>query len=197
MEPPKRRTSARPKAASEDESARAAAARPGVFNEAQLGAALSARFAGNAADGSDVPSLTGARLQRVIWVDAGSEALVHLDSVKVKITDGMILVSIDLESDQTGRATMVSAFAVGRPGDPAGLLAVTDELPRGNGLLAARWGGAVRNACWSALLSVANDVAAHLKLAPVGIVAVAGAAQFLAGPPIVVPGPKPTTGIRP
>jgi hypothetical protein len=170
----------------------------GVFNEAQLASELSLRLVGKIADGSSGPTFATGRLQRVIWVDAGSEALVHLDSVRVKIADRMILISIDLETDQTGRTALVTVFAVGGPGDPVGLLAVTDELPRGNGLLAARWGSAVRNACWAALLSLLNDVAAGRHLAPIGIAAVAGSAQFVAGQPIVIPSgtltPRPLPG---
>jgi hypothetical protein len=159
---------------------------PGVFNETQLAAELSVRLAGKPADGFSGSAFATGRLQRVVWVDAGSDALVYLDSVRVKIAERAILVSIDLETDQTGRTALVTAFAVGGPGDPLGLLVVTDELPRGNGLLAARWGPAVRDACWAALLSLLNDVAAGLHLAPVGIAAVAGSAQFVAGQPIVV-----------
>ena len=159
---------------------------PGVFNEAQLASELSLRLAGKTADGSSGSTFATGRLQRVIWTDAGSEALVYLDRVRAKITDRTILVSIDLETDQTGRTALVTVFALGGPGDPVGLLAVTDELPRGNGLLAARWGPAVRDACWAALLSLLNDVAAGFHLAPVGIAAVAGSAQFVAGQPIVV-----------
>jgi len=120
---------------------------PGVFNETQLAAELSLRLTGKPADGFSGSALATGRLQRVVWVDAGSEVLVYLDSVRVKILERVILVSIDLETDQTGRASLVTAFAVGGPGDPLGLLGVTDELPRGNGLLAARWGAAVRDAC--------------------------------------------------
>lgn len=169
---------------------------PGVLNEAQLAAELGIRLVGKIADGTSTSTFTSGRLQRVIWVDGGSEVLVHLDSVQVKITDRMILVSIDLETDQTGRTPLVTAFAVGGQGDPLGLLAVTDELPHGNGLLAGRWGTAVRNACWAALLAILNDFAASQHQAPNGISAIGSNAHFIAGPPIVIPGPALAPGSR-
>jgi hypothetical protein len=161
---------------------------PERFSEAQLATELGLRITGASADGSALQSPTGGPLPRVVWVDAGSEVLVHLDSIKVSIGDRIILVSIDLESDQTGRTPLVSAFAVASPQDPAGMLMATDEYPRGNGILASRWGEAFTQAAWAALLDLLSDVAAERKLSPVGIVAVPGAAMFLAGNPILATG---------
>ena len=105
--------------------------------------------------------------------------LVHLDSLQVRILDGMLLVSVDLETDQTGRATMVVALALGKPGDLAGLIATTDEIPRGNPLLASRWGKTLQDAVWGALLSLAGDLARDTKAVPGGINAVKGQLSFV------------------
>jgi len=110
----------------------------------------------------------------VVWVDGGDEVLVHLDSLATQIVGSTVLVSLDLETDQTGRATLVVAFAVAGT-DEFGLVAATDELPRGNGLLCARWGTAVRDAAWNALLSLAGDHATQRGLAPHGFSVTNGA----------------------
>jgi hypothetical protein len=114
----------------------------------------------------------------VIWVDAGDELLVHLDSIRVRLLDRIIAVSIDLECDQTGRTPLICVFATGAADDPAGLFCATDELPRGNVLLAARWGDVVQSAVWASLLGLVQDHAAERHLVPVGLAASAGALRL-------------------
>jgi hypothetical protein len=80
----------------------------------------------------------------VVWVDAGDEVLVHMESLTTQITGQCVLISIDLETDQTGRTPLVVAFSLGHD-DKGALIAATDEFPRGNGLLAARWGVQVQH----------------------------------------------------
>ena len=92
-----------------------------------------------------------------------------------------LLVSVDFETGQTGRATLVVSLAVGGDGDLAGLVATTDELPRGNGLLAARWGHILQDAVWSALLAIAQDLARAHGGVPIGISAVPGLLKFVSG----------------
>lgn len=149
---------------------------PNQFNETSLGAAIATRLAGGStASGAAPPQ---AAQKAVIWVDRGDEVLVHLDSVRVKIADRLLLISVDLEADQTGRTPLVAAFALGNDEDPAGLVAVTDDLPRGNGLLASRWGKIFQEALWASVLSIASDHADERRGAPLTISAKAGALQF-------------------
>jgi hypothetical protein len=116
----------------------------------------------------------------------GDEVLIHLDSIRTRILDRMLLVSVDLETDQTGRTTMVVPLALGNATDAAGLVAVTDEYPRGNGLLASRWGKAVQAAVWSTMLSIAREHATERSAAPLGISASVGGMNLHAGPPLSV-----------
>ena len=175
---------------------------PGQFNEAGLAAKIAARLAGQPADGSSAPppASTAPASPNVVWADAGSEVLVHLDSVQVKINDGSVLVSVELDCDQTGRTPLVVVLAVGSPTDSAGLLAMTDRLPRGNGMLAARWGAALQTAVWASLLGMANDQAAAVSAAPIGISAVKGVLTLHTGDPLVVTQPvntQPTGALKP
>jgi hypothetical protein len=113
---------------------------------------------------------------------------VHLDSTRVRILDRTLLVSVDLETDQTGRTPLVVALALGDAADPAGLIAVADALPRGNGLLAARWGQTLQSAVWASMLGLAFDHALERNQAPRGISVRAGQLQLHAGQPLQVPG---------
>jgi hypothetical protein len=160
---------------------------PERYSESTLAAELSTRLAGKSASGATLAKpVTGGRTLAVVWVEAGSEVMVYLDSVKIKITGTVIAVSIDLESDQTGRTPLIVTLALGGPSDPAGMLAVTDDLPRGNGILAARWGSAVTAAVWGALLSLLQDYATERRLAASGFAAGAGVLRLIAAESILV-----------
>jgi hypothetical protein len=152
---------------------------PDHFDETTLARTLSARLAGTPADGSAASAV--ASPTKAVWVEGGDEVLVHLDSTSVRILDKTLVVSIDLESDQTGRTPLVVALALGGSGDPAGLIATTDELPRGNGLLAARWGRALQAAVWASLLGLSEDHASERNKAPAGITAALGRLSLSAG----------------
>ena len=156
---------------------------PDKLDSRTLAATLNARLAGTPSDGSLAPEQMPSK---VIWVDHGDEVLAHLDSLKTVIVNGKLLVSIDLETDQTGRTPLVVAFALGNNDDPAGLVAVTEQYPRGNAMLAARWGSAVQAAIWSGLLDLAQEHASERSGAPRGIAALDGALQLHAGPALKV-----------
>ena len=151
---------------------------PDTFTEASLPATIVTRIVGTPANGAPLTAPIG---NQVIWVDAGDEVLVHLDSLQTKILDRMVVMSIDLECDQVGRTPMIVTFALGDANDPAGLVAVTDEYPRGDGRLAARWGDAIQAALWSALLGLSGDHATERSQSPSGISAKAGVLTLHAG----------------
>ena len=50
---------------------------------------------------------------RVTWVYAGNEALVHLDKTRVAVVEGFVFVGLTLETDQTGPQELTTVFAVG------------------------------------------------------------------------------------
>jgi len=156
---------------------------PDVLSPAALADALRLRLAGAPADGGASPSAAPAR---VVWVDHGDDVLVHLDALQIQIVGQNVLVALDLETDQTGRKTLVVPFALAAAGGDAGLIAVTDALPRGNGMLVARWGSAVQAAVWNSLLSLAEDHASERSAAPRGLTIDAGALRLRAGPSLRV-----------
>ncbi len=155
---------------------------PDIFDEVALSSALAVRLAGTPANGARIPA--NQSNASVIWVDGGDEVLVHLNSATVRIMDRMLLVSVDLETDQTGRTSLVVALAVSGEGEPAGLVATTDEFPRGNALLAARWGRALHAAVWASVLALASEHATERAMAPLGISAATGRLRLQAGNPL-------------
>jgi hypothetical protein len=153
-----------------------------VLDEPALAGEIGLRLAGTPADGSDAAD--GPPPKKVIWIDAGDEVLVHLDSTRVKITGRTLLVSVDLETDQTGRAPVIVAFAISDGTDAAGLVATTDEVPHGHPLLASRWGASVRASVWNSLLGIVEDNAARKGLAAASITALQGQLQLGADAPL-------------
>ncbi len=153
---------------------------PDQLGETDLTTQISVRLMGTTANGAPLPA--GASTPtRVIWVDHGNEVLIHLDSTVVRILDRMVLVSVDLETDQTGRSPLVCSFAVSGAGELGGLAATTDELPRGLGALASAWGQQLQSAVWSTLMGVVNDHAAERSLTPRALSASAGTLSLNAG----------------
>ncbi|HEY6489868.1 MAG: hypothetical protein WCC26_04130 [Terracidiphilus sp.] len=156
------------------------------YSSSQLASAIADRLSGTPADGSSAP--VTAPTGPVIWVDKGDEVLVHLESTQVRIQDACVLVSVDLESDQTGRQAMVVAFSLSTGADDAGLVAATDALPRGNGLLAARWGQVLQSAIWASLLNMSQQHAFERQKAPLGLSVTSGLLNFHAGAPLAAVG---------
>jgi hypothetical protein len=154
---------------------------PATLDPRPLATALTPILAGRAADGSTptpADATPAAAPKTVIWVDGGDEIVAHLDSLSAKILDGAVVMSLDLEDDTTGRGPVVVRFAVSSATDDAGLIAATDEVAGGHPAFAARWGPAVQNAAWAALLGLAQEHATARGQAPQGISAVAGAVRL-------------------
>ena len=133
--------------------------------------AMAAAIARRLAPPASLPSKGFGFPPAVVWTDAGDDILLQLSSLRVVLRSGLIVVSIDLECDQTGRESLVMPFSVAASRDQAGLLAVTEELPRGNGLLVGRWGKLIQDAVWSALLAIVQEYAGRLNKLAFGIAA--------------------------
>jgi hypothetical protein len=153
---------------------------PDSLTPVTLAGLLQARLSGTRADGTAASATTPTS---VIWVDQGDEVLVHLDSLEISFAGSAVLLSLDLETDQSGRTPMVVALALGDTPQAGGaLVAATDEIPRGNALLAARWGKMLRDASWQAFLALASDHAAQTGLTPHALTLANGQLHLTAGP---------------
>lgn len=93
----------------------------------------------------------------VVWTHGDSEAVFHPDKLRLSLLPGLVLIEVTLETDQTGASVLVVPFSTGKSPADATLTVVTEELPRGDPLLAARWGEIVQNELWDGLLNVGQD----------------------------------------
>jgi hypothetical protein len=117
--------------------------------QSSVTSALSARYA---PVGASPPA-------QVIWFDHDGEVMVNLAATSVSLLDGLVLIALELTSDQTGLGQIVVPLSVGTPTNPVGMLIGTESRPRGLLQLVDRWGQAAIAAAWSALLDVAKTLA--------------------------------------
>jgi hypothetical protein len=106
----------------------------------------------------------------VIWTWQGSEIVLHLDTVRVAVTPGQLLVRLDCETDQTGRVAQQIRLALPHPGEQPNFVATTDLVPDGDERVSPRWAGPLQDAVWAAVLQLA-DQASPVSTSPAGVAA--------------------------
>ncbi len=119
--------------------------------------ALARLFAVRLAAGAQAPN--GGPAPRVVWNDGGDELLLHLDSLRTRFSRDALSVGLDVETDQTGRQPVQVVFSLAGDAGQA-LVAATEELPRGDERVVARWGRALQDALWAVLVGAAQQQAA-------------------------------------
>lgn len=132
---------------------------PDSLDESGLAARLRAALVGHSA------TSTGDEAA-VLWEDRGDQVLVHVASLQVRMVQQVLVVAVDMETDQTGRAPLILRFLFGATTDAAGLVPATEDLPHGNPILAARWGRIFQDVIWAGVLGTARDHAAERDSVP-------------------------------
>ncbi len=154
---------------------------PDVLGESAVRAIIQRALAGNPNPTADANSS-----QIVVWDDFGDQVLVHLDSVQLRLVRTFAFVSVDFECDQAGRAPLIVTFAMGGVRDAAGLVATTDDAPRGHPLLASRWGRIYQETVWAALIGTARQHASERGKVPRSIHVLDGHLRLGAAAPLAL-----------
>ena len=122
----------------------------------------------------------------VVWTLQGNELLVRPGRVSASTRPGLILVTIPVHCDQVKAADVLVAFAVGDASRPAGLVAVTEDRPRGPTEVVDLWGEALTAFAWALLLRLSSSLAGTAgedldgaPLVPAAIAADQGALRVL------------------
>jgi hypothetical protein len=97
----------------------------------------------------------------VLLSDGDSELLVDPGRTRVLTADGVVLVVLGVECDQTGRVEVTVPFATGSEAATAGMVMATEQVPRGDPAVTARWAEALVAMAWEALLSVTAGLTRH------------------------------------
>lgn len=127
---------------------------------AQL-ARTAARLVGGLGGGLDVDGWPGDTL---LWQRGGNSLLVLPDQLALRLGDGVLAISLPVQCDQSEAVEVHVSFVVGDPRRPAGLMAVTEERPRGPAVVVDTWGEAIVAFCWHVVLQMATSLAAEAAL---------------------------------
>jgi hypothetical protein len=113
-----------------------------------------------AALGSRYAAPGGTAPQQVVWYDHDGEVLFTIGDTVVNLMNGLVLVALTLQTDQTGPGQVTVPLGVGTPSQPVGMTVATELRPRSPiPLLVDRWGDAATAAAWGALIDVAKTMA--------------------------------------
>ncbi|WP_217591182.1 hypothetical protein [Burkholderia sp. GbtcB21] len=156
---------------------------PDVLGESAVRTIIQHALAGNP---DAVAAADANRSRTVVWDDFGDQVLVHLDSAQVRLVKSLAFVSVDFECEQTGRAPLIVTFAMGGVQDAAGLVATTDDVPRGHPLLAGRWGRTYQETVWAALIGTARQHASERGQVPQSIHVLDGHLRLAAVAPLAL-----------
>jgi hypothetical protein len=127
----------------------------GTLSEGAIAKALQPHLAGTPIAPSSSKSTSLPPL--IVWTDVGDELALHLDGTRVLVHNNMVFVSVDIETDQTGRRNVAVCLAVASAEGRLGLVAVTEAEPRGDPRIISRWGAAIEQAVWQGLLAVVME----------------------------------------
>ncbi len=97
----------------------------------------------------------------VVWVQGGSELLVHTAGIGLSCLTGQVTVSVPVGCDQVPEGARVDVpFAVGTEKAPGGLVMSTLSRPVGPAVVVDGWAQAVTAFAWEALLHLAQRLCA-------------------------------------
>jgi hypothetical protein len=92
----------------------------------------------------------------VVWTAQGSDVVLHVDSIAVRLTPGHLEVDVDCETDETGRVAQRVCVALALPAESPNF-AATAGSPRTADRVATRWGPALQDAVWGTVVRLAGD----------------------------------------
>jgi hypothetical protein len=127
------------------------------------------------------PAHTGA--PEIIWEDRGSQILLHVGKLQVRVLDGVLAVAVDVETAESGRTTLIVRYVFGDADGAAGLVASSDDAVHGDPLVASRWGALFRDVIWAAIVRLSEAHAAERGQQPQSIAVRRGQLEFAAGAP--------------
>jgi hypothetical protein len=97
----------------------------------------------------------------VLWRSGASELLLMPNRVVTRLGDGVIALSFAVRCDQSGDAQIHVSFAIGAEARPAGMIAATEERPRGPAAVVDVWGERLIAFAWRVLIELATQIAAE------------------------------------
>jgi hypothetical protein len=95
-----------------------------------------------------------------IWTSGGSELLVQTGKIRVSLDDGLVVIGVPVSCDQVASVVIQIPFATGSKDSPAGMIAATEDRPRGPAAIVDFWGEALIAFAWRIFLTATTRAAA-------------------------------------
>jgi hypothetical protein len=129
----------------------------------------------------------------IVWSDRGAQVMLLLDSLTVRTVKDVVVIGVDTECVEFGRAPLVVRFSLATDAATATLVAATEGIAHGHPAIAARWGELFRDVVWAALVRLHVARAADAGMQPHSIVVGDGQLHLahIAAPQLAQPGPAP------
>lgn len=96
-----------------------------------------------------------------VWSDGTSELLVRASKITLAAADGIIVVTIPVECEETGKQDIAAVFATGSAENPAGLIFAAGDVPEGPAEIVEIWGEHLLALAWTSLLRALTALAAQ------------------------------------
>jgi hypothetical protein len=127
------------------------------------------------------PARAGA--PEIIWEDRGSQILLHVGKLQVRVVDGVLVVAVEVETAESGPTTLIVRYVFGNATAAAGLVASSDAMVHGDPLIAARWGSLFRDVIWAAIVRMSEGHAKERGRQPQAMAIRRGHLEFAARAP--------------
>ncbi len=101
------------------------------------------------------------RGESLLWRQGESELVVEVSKVRLRVDDGLVLVTFPVSCDQAKRSLIHVPFALGNKERDAGLVVATESQPRGPVKIISIWGEALTAFAWQSFLQVVAVLAAE------------------------------------
>jgi hypothetical protein len=104
----------------------------------------------------------------VLWEEGGSRVLVHVRDLRVNVRERGLVVTVPLETLETGRRQVTVALALAHGNETPDAVVMTDDLPAGDRRLVEHWGRTVQEAVFAALVELLHEAARDADARPRG-----------------------------
>ena len=103
--------------------------------------------------------LRPSKRKEIVWVSGDSELAIIVAELSLRFEEGIMHMLIPVLSDQTGSDQVEVVFAIGSPGQPAGLFSSTFRRPNGPELIVNVWGDALVAFAWQCVIGIVSGIA--------------------------------------
>ena len=135
-------------------------------------------------DGDQLTALLRARLaggeEVTLWAERGDRVLVHAAGTTAEVFPRGLVITVPLETAETGRAPVSVALALPSGDEEPDRVMATEEDAEGEPILVGRWGAALQEALYGSLLEVLEEKARASGGEPLGFHVKDGAVTLVA-----------------